>query len=74
MARRKKVRVHRLTTVYQTKNNRERVPLVRMSGKWLAAVGFEEGSRYTAFSEDEGRIILTVYRPAPRKRVQGGRA
>ena len=57
-----------------TKNNRERVPLVRMSGKWIAAAGFEEGSRYTAFCEDEGRIILTVYRPAPRKRVQGGRA
>jgi hypothetical protein len=74
MARRKKVRVHRLATVYQTKNNRERVPLILMSGKWLAAAGFEEGSRYTAFSEDEGRIILTVYRPAPRKRVHGGGA
>lgn len=74
MARRKKVLVHRLTTVYQTKNNRERVPLIRMSGKWLAAAGFEEGSQYTAFSDDGGRIILTVYRPAPRKRMQGGSA
>ena len=44
-----------------------------MSGKWLAAAGFEEGSRYTAISEDEGRINLTVYRPALRKRVQVGR-
>lgn len=74
MARRKKVLVHRLTTVYQTKNNRERVPLIRMSGKWLAAAGFEEGSQYTAFIDDGGRIILTVYRPAPRKRMQGGSA
>jgi hypothetical protein len=74
MARRKQVRMHRLATDYQTKNNRERVPLIRMSGKWIAAAGFEEGSRYIAFSEEEGRIILTVYRPAPRKRVHEGGA
>jgi hypothetical protein len=58
-------RVHKLTTVYHSRGNGVRVPLIRISGQWLATFGFDEGARYTATGED-GRIVLTVYQPAPR--------
>ncbi|MFL6246722.1 MAG: hypothetical protein ACJ74H_11900 [Thermoanaerobaculia bacterium] len=42
-----------------------RAPLLLISGNWLAAAGFKIGTKYTALSEEEGRLVLTVYRPAP---------
>lgn len=56
--------VHRYTTVY-VKHDGVRVPFVRLSGRWLEAFGFKEGAKFTAFGEEDGRLVLTVYKPAP---------
>ncbi|MGN6186348.1 MAG: hypothetical protein ACTHQM_22170 [Thermoanaerobaculia bacterium] len=42
-----------------------RMPVLLISGNWIAAAGFKIGAKYTAVSDEEGRLILTVYKPAP---------
>jgi len=41
-----------------------RAPLLLISGEWIAAAGFSIGAKYTAVSEEPGRLVLTVYQPA----------
>ena len=64
MPRRRTPSVHRYTTVY-VKHDGVRVPFVRLSGRWLEAFGFKEGAKFTAFGEEDGRLVLTVYVAAP---------
>ena len=47
------------------KHDGVRVPFVRLSARWLEAFGFKEGAKFTAFDEEDGRLILTVYKAAP---------
>lgn len=67
MPQRRSPRVRRYTTVY-VKRDGVRVPFVRISGRWLEAFGFEEGAKFTAHGAEEGRLVLTVYKPAPKSR------
>jgi len=63
MPQRRTRSVHRYTTVY-VKHDGVRVPFVRLSGRWLEAFGFKEGAKFTAFGEEDGRLVLTVYKAA----------
>jgi hypothetical protein len=38
---------------------------VRVSGRWLEALGFKEGAKYTAVGVEGGLLVLTVYEAAP---------
>lgn len=64
MPQRRRPSVHRYTTVY-VKRDGVRVPFVRLSGRWLEVFGFKEGAKFTAFGEEDGRLVLTVYEAAP---------
>jgi len=43
----------------------KRVPLVRVSGRWLEAFGFKEGAKFAAVGVEGGLLVLTVYEAAP---------
>ena len=43
----------------------ERVPYLRLSGRWLEELGFVKGQRVVVASE-EGRLTLTVARSSDR--------
>jgi hypothetical protein len=58
---------HRYTTVHLNRDG-ARVPLVRLSGRWLEAYGFKGGARFVAVGVEGGRLVLTVYEPAPEDR------
>jgi hypothetical protein len=47
----------------------KRVPLVRVSGRWLEAFGFKEGAKFTAIGVEGGLRVLTVYEAAPNGRT-----
>jgi hypothetical protein len=49
--------------------NGKRVPLVRVSGRWLEAFGFKEGAKVTAIGVEGGLLVLTVYEAAPGART-----
>lgn len=55
---------HRYTMGGLTRDGK-RVPLVRVSGRWLEAFGFKEGARYTAIGVEGGLLVLSVYEAAP---------
>lgn len=55
---------HRYTMGRLTRDGK-RVPLVRVSGRWLEAFGFKEGAKYTAIGVEGGLLVLTVYEAAP---------
>ena len=46
-------------TVYSILNNGKKVPLIRLSGQWLANCGFKPGCKYTAH-ELIGYVVLMV--------------
>jgi hypothetical protein len=66
-------RVHKHTVMNKPRERGVRVPVLLISGNWLAAAGFSIGAKYTALSEEEGRIILTVHESAPAARERVGR-
>ena len=43
----------------------KRVPLVRVSGRWLEEFGFKEGAKFTAIGVEGGLLVLIVYEAAP---------
>ena len=59
---------HRYTMGRLTRDGK-RVPLVRVSGRWLEAFGFKEGAKFTAIGVEGGLLVLTVYEAAPNGRV-----
>lgn len=73
MGRAAKPRIHKHTVMNKPRGGGVRAPVVLISGNWLAAAGFNIGSKYTALSEEEGRLVLTVYRRAPAARNRDGR-
>lgn len=50
---------HRYTTVHLNGDG-VRVPFVRLSGRWLEAFGFKEGSKFSAVGIEGGLLVLTV--------------
>lgn len=48
-----------------------RVPFIRLSGNWLAAMGFTADSRVVVQSEP-GRLTLTLQSPGPREPNRAG--
>ena len=58
-------RVHKHTVMNKPRGGGVRAPVLLISGNWIAAAGFRIGAKYTAVSDEEGRLILTVYKPAP---------
>ena len=56
---------HRYTMGRRLTRDGKRVPLVRVSGRWLEAFGFKEGAKYTAIGVEGGLLVLTVYEAAP---------
>jgi hypothetical protein len=58
-------RVHKHTVMNKPRGGGVRAPVLLISGNWIAAAGFKIGAKYTAVSDEEGRLILTVYKPAP---------
>lgn len=65
MPRPSKPRVHKHTVMNKPRGEGVRAPVLLISGNWIAAAGFKIGAKYTAVSDEEGRLILTVYKPAP---------
>ena len=65
MQRIAKPRVHKHTVLNKPRGVGVRAPLLLISGEWLAAAGFSIGAKYTAVSEEPGRLVLTVYQPVP---------
>ena len=59
---------HRYTMGRLTRDGK-RVPLVRVSGRWLEAFGFKEGAKFTAIGVEGGLLVLTVYEAAPNGRT-----
>ena len=59
---------HRYTMGRLTRDGK-RVPLVRVSGRWLEAFGFKEGARFAAIGVEEGLLVLVVYEAAPNGRT-----
>jgi len=59
---------HRYTMSRLTRDGK-RVPLVRVSGRWLEAYGFKEGAKFVAVGVEGGLLVLTVYEPAPEDRT-----
>lgn len=57
-------RVHKHTVLNKPREGGVRAPVLLISGNWLAAAGFNIGAKYTALSDEQGRITLTVYKPA----------
>ena len=57
-------RVHKHTVMNKPRERGVRAPLLLISGNWLAAAGFNIGAKYTALNDEQGRITLTVYKPA----------
>lgn len=57
-------RVHKHTVMNKPREGGVRAPVLLISGNWLAAAGFNIGAKYTALSDEQGRITLTVYKPA----------
>jgi len=55
---------HRYTTVHLNRDG-VRVPFVRLSGRWLEALGFKEGARFAAIGVEEGLLVQVVYEAAP---------
>ena len=55
---------HRYMTVHVSRGGK-RVPLVRLSGRWLEAFGFREGAKFTAVGVEGGLLVLTVYEASP---------
>ena len=66
-------RVHKHTVLNKPREGGVRAPVLLISGNWLAAAGFNIGAKYTALSDEQGRITLTVYKPAPAARERGER-
>jgi hypothetical protein len=64
MAKRRAQFPHRYTMGRLTRDGK-RVPLVRVSGLWLEALGFKEGARFAAIGVEEGLLVLIVYEAAP---------
>lgn len=56
-----KKRVLTVSSVYEgaTYHNCREVPFIRLRGKWLQALGFEIGQKFTV-EESEGRLILAA--------------
>ena len=65
MQRSSKPRVHKHTVLNKPRGEGVRAPLLLISGEWVAAAGFNIGAKYTAVSDESGRLVLTVYKPAP---------
>jgi hypothetical protein len=68
MARHRTRFPHRYTMGRLTRDGK-RVPLVRVSGRWLEAFGFKEGAKFTAIGVEGGLLVLTVYEAAPSGRT-----
>ena len=66
-------RVHKHTVLNKPREGGVRAPLLLISGNWLAAAGFNIGAKYTALSDEQGRITLTVCKPAQPARKRGER-
>ena len=66
-------RVHKHTVMNKPRERGVRAPWLLISGTWLAAAGFNIGAKYTALSDEQGRITLTVYKPAPAARERSKR-
>jgi hypothetical protein len=49
------------TVVERFIESRKRVPLIRMSGRWLQQLGFRKGERIVVTGERD-RLVLTVER------------
>lgn len=49
----------RLLTVSSTMENEKEVAFIRISGKWLEALGFKAGSKYIV-EEKHGQLILKL--------------
>lgn len=67
-------RVHKHTVMNKPREGGVRAPVLLISGNWLAAAGFNIGAKYTALSDEQGRITLTVYKPAQRAPERGERS
>ena len=66
--------VHKHTVMNKPRERGVRAPLLLISGNWLAAAGFNIGAKYTALSDEQGRITLTVYKPAQPAPERGERS
>lgn len=64
MPRRPKPHISRHTVMNKPRGS-ERAPVLLLSGKWLAAGNFKIGAKYSAVVVEDGRIVLTVYKPVP---------
>lgn len=64
MAKRRAQFPHRYRTVHLNRDG-VRVPFVRLSGRWLEAFGFKEGTKFAAVGVEGGLLVLTVYQAAP---------
>ena len=51
----------RMLTVTTLSDGRERLPMIRLRGRWLARLGFTRDARI-AVSEEQGRLVLTIVR------------
>ena len=50
-----------MLTVTTLSDGRERLPMIRLRGRWLARLGFTRDARI-AVSEEQGRLVLTIVR------------
>jgi len=66
-------RVHKHTVLNKPRERGVRAPLLLISGNWLAAAGFGIGAKYTALSDEQGRITLHRLQAGP-ARAGTGRA
>ena len=73
MARTAGPRVHKHTVMNKPREGGVRAPVLLISGNWLAAAGFNIGAKYTALSDEQGRITLTVYKAAQATPERGER-
>lgn len=67
-------RVHNHTVLNKPRERGVRAPLLLISGNWLAAAGFNIGAKYSALCDEQGRITLTVYKPAQPAPERGERS
>ena len=73
MPRLTKSRVHKHTVMNKPRGEGVRAPVLLISGDWIAAAGFKIGAKYTAVSDEEGRLVLTVYNQRRSRRNVAGR-
>lgn len=58
---RRSARGERMLTVTTLSDGRERLPMIRLRGQWLARLGFTRDARIVV-SEEQGRLVLTIAR------------